>query len=76
MLESNAAIEFLEFKPAEIAAAVAIFVVGETKTIHTENAASALIQYVEKVMLQLLWQYLWNCVQSCSQKSRSRPIKI
>ena len=46
----NAGIDFLEFKPSEIAAAVAISVTGEAKTVvDTEKAISVLSQHVEKV---------------------------
>ncbi|KAF5739772.1 cyclin-D3-1-like [Tripterygium wilfordii] len=41
-------IEFLEFKPSEVAAAVAIAVGGEILTIDNEKAVSALTQYIEK----------------------------
>ncbi|KAK7385374.1 hypothetical protein VNO78_31090 [Psophocarpus tetragonolobus] len=41
-------IDFLEFRPSEIAAAVAISVVGEGEAVHTEKAISVLIQLVEK----------------------------
>ncbi|XP_020206373.1 cyclin-D4-1 [Cajanus cajan] len=41
-------IDFLEFKPSEVAAAVAIYVMGETQTVDTEKAISVLIQHVEK----------------------------
>ncbi|KAJ9166495.1 hypothetical protein P3X46_021242 [Hevea brasiliensis] len=41
-------IEFLEFRPSEIAAAVAIAIVGEIKTVDAEQAISVLIQHVEK----------------------------
>ncbi|KAF2298725.1 hypothetical protein GH714_026256 [Hevea brasiliensis] len=41
-------IDFLEFRPSEIAAAVAIAVVGEIKTVDAEQAISALAQHVEK----------------------------
>lgn len=41
----------MEFRPSEIAAAVAIYVVGETQTVNTEKAISVLIQHVEKVKL-------------------------
>lgn len=41
-------IDFLEFRPSEIAAAVAISVVGEGQTVHTEKAISVLIHLVEK----------------------------
>ncbi|GAY41519.1 hypothetical protein CUMW_060100 [Citrus unshiu] len=42
-------IDFLEFKPSEIAAAVAISVTGETKTVvDTEKAISLLTQHVKK----------------------------
>jgi hypothetical protein len=39
----------LEFKPSEIAAAVATCVVGETQAIDTNKSISTLIQYIEKV---------------------------
>ncbi|KAJ0086722.1 hypothetical protein Patl1_08622 [Pistacia atlantica] len=41
-------IDFLEFKPSEVAAAVAISLAGETKTVDTEKAISVLTQYVKK----------------------------
>lgn len=48
----NAGIDFLEFKPSEIAGAVAISVTGETKTVvDTEKAISLLTQHVKKVKL-------------------------
>lgn len=47
--ELNAGIDFLEFKPSEVAAAVAISLAGETKTVDTEKAISVLTQYVKKV---------------------------
>lgn len=48
----NAGIDFLEFKPSEIAAAVAISVARETETVvDTEKAISLLTQHVKKVKL-------------------------
>lgn len=44
----------MEFKPSEIAAAVAIFVVGGTQTVNAEKAISVLAQHVDKVKLLLL----------------------
>ncbi|QCE15963.1 cyclin-D4-1-like [Vigna unguiculata] len=44
-------IDFLEFKPSEIAAAVAMNVMGETQTVDTGKAISVLIQHVEKERL-------------------------
>ncbi|MCD7461283.1 Cyclin-D2-1 [Datura stramonium] len=41
-------IHFLEFKPSEIAAAVAISVVVKTETVGTEKATSALLQLVQE----------------------------
>ncbi|TYI82682.1 hypothetical protein E1A91_D05G237400v1 [Gossypium mustelinum] len=41
-------IDFLEFKPSEIAAAVAIYVAVETTTVDTEKAMSVLTQHVKK----------------------------
>lgn len=57
-MESNAGIDFLEFRPSEIAAAVAISVVGETQTVHTEKAISVLIQNVDKVKTMVVVQWL------------------
>ncbi|XP_061372088.1 cyclin-D2-1-like [Gastrolobium bilobum] len=51
ILSTVKGIDFLEFKPSEIAAAVAISVVGGTKTIDTGKTISVLIQYVEKERL-------------------------
>lgn len=47
--EFNAGIDFLEFRPSEVAAAVAISVAREGKTVDTEKAISLLLQHVEKV---------------------------
>ncbi|KHN08249.1 Cyclin-D3-1 [Glycine soja] len=44
-------IDFLEFKPSEIAAAVAMYVMGETQTVDAGKATSFLIQHVEKERL-------------------------
>ncbi|KAL5074827.1 hypothetical protein RYX36_013811 [Vicia faba] len=44
-------IEFLEFKPSEIAAAVATYVVGETQAIDASKSISTLIRYMEKERL-------------------------
>ncbi|KAL3514249.1 hypothetical protein ACH5RR_026966 [Cinchona calisaya] len=41
-------IEFLEYRPSEIAAAVAISVSGEAQAVDAETAISALIQHVQK----------------------------
>ncbi|MBA0566050.1 hypothetical protein Golob_010900, partial [Gossypium lobatum] len=46
--ELNVGIDFLEFKPSEIAAAVAIYVAVETTTVDTEKAMSVLTQHVKK----------------------------
>ncbi|XLU23420.1 hypothetical protein S245_059486, partial [Arachis hypogaea] len=48
ILSTVKGIECLEFRPSEIAAAVAIVVVRETKTVHTEKAISLLNHLVEK----------------------------
>ncbi|KAK7321259.1 hypothetical protein VNO77_31725 [Canavalia gladiata] len=48
ILSTVRGIDFLEFRPSEIAAAVAISVVGEAQTVHTEKAISVLIQLVKK----------------------------
>ncbi|XP_028771875.1 cyclin-D4-1-like [Neltuma alba] len=41
-------VDLLEFRPSEVAAAVAICVVRETQTVNTEKAISVLSQHVEK----------------------------
>ncbi|KAJ6730293.1 CYCLINS [Salix viminalis] len=48
ILSTIRGIYFLEFRPSEIAAAVAIAVVGETKTVDAEQAISALTQPIQK----------------------------
>ncbi|KAK3231017.1 hypothetical protein Dsin_002898 [Dipteronia sinensis] len=49
IISTTKGIDFLEFKPSEIAAAVAISVTGEAKTVvDTEKAISVLSQHVEK----------------------------
>ncbi|XP_052188569.1 cyclin-D4-2-like [Diospyros lotus] len=55
-------IDFLEFKPSEMAAAVAITVAGETQTVDTEKAISLLIQHVEK-------ERLLKCVELIRESS-------
>lgn len=47
--ELNAGIDFLEFRPSEIAAAVAISIAGETQTVDIEKAISVVIEPIEKV---------------------------
>ncbi|TKY51250.1 Cyclin-D4-1 protein [Spatholobus suberectus] len=49
ILSTVRGIDFLEFRPSEIAVAMAISVVREAQTIHTEKAISVLIQLVEGV---------------------------
>lgn len=48
ILGTTKGIDFLEYKPSEVAAAVAIFAAGEIQAVDTEKAISALIQHVEK----------------------------
>ncbi|MED6171646.1 hypothetical protein PIB30_042601 [Stylosanthes scabra] len=48
ILSTVKGIEFLEFRPSEIAAAVAIAIVRETKTVRIEKAISVLNHLVEK----------------------------
>ncbi|KAI4307467.1 hypothetical protein L6164_030650 [Bauhinia variegata] len=48
ILSTARGMDFMEFMPSEIAAAVAISVVGETQTVNTEKAVSVLIHLVEK----------------------------
>lgn len=48
ILGTTKGIDFLEYKPSEIAAAVAIFSAGEIQAVDTEKAISALIQHIEK----------------------------
>jgi hypothetical protein len=46
----------LEFRPSEVAAAVAIIAVaGETQTIDIETATSLLIEHVKKVCIYSHW---------------------
>ena len=46
--ELNVGIDFLEFKPSEIGAAVAIYVSGEIQAVGIDKAMSCLV-HVEKV---------------------------
>lgn len=48
ILSTFKGIDFLEFRPSEIAAAVAIYVAGEAQAADIETALSALIQHVQK----------------------------
>ncbi|KAF8411389.1 hypothetical protein HHK36_003938 [Tetracentron sinense] len=48
ILSTIKGIDFLEFRPSEVAAAVAISVLGGTQTVDTEKAVSCFIQHVEK----------------------------
>ncbi|KAL3592267.1 hypothetical protein D5086_010907 [Populus alba] len=48
ILSTIKGIYFMEFRPSEIAAAVSIAVVGETKTVDVEQAISVLAQPVQK----------------------------
>ncbi|KAI4337623.1 hypothetical protein L6164_016012 [Bauhinia variegata] len=48
ILSTARGIDFLEFRPSETAAAVAIAVVGETQTVNPDKAISVLIHLVEK----------------------------
>ncbi|KAK7282875.1 hypothetical protein RIF29_11974 [Crotalaria pallida] len=48
ILSTARGIDFLEFKPSEIAAAVAISVVGETKTLDNRKTISVLIPHAEE----------------------------
>ncbi|OIV97864.1 hypothetical protein TanjilG_12621 [Lupinus angustifolius] len=48
ILSTAKGIDFLEFKASEIAAAVAISIVGKTKTLDTKKTISVLIQQVEE----------------------------
>ncbi|BBG95831.1 Cyclin D2 [Prunus dulcis] len=49
ILTTAKGIDFLEFRPSEVAAAIAISVAGEAKTLDTEKAISMLIQHVDLV---------------------------
>ncbi|XP_008219387.1 PREDICTED: cyclin-D2-1-like [Prunus mume] len=49
ILTTAKGIDFLEFRPSEVAAAVAISVAGEAKTLDTEKAISMLVQHVDLV---------------------------
>lgn len=55
-------LDFLEFKPSEIAAAVATCVVGETQAIDGSKSISTLIQYIEK-------ERLLKCVEKVQEMS-------
>lgn len=48
ILSTIKGIDFLEFRPSEVAAAVAIAVAGETQTVDIETATSLLIEHVKK----------------------------
>ncbi|KAL5844425.1 hypothetical protein ACOSQ4_010383 [Xanthoceras sorbifolium] len=48
IISTTKGIDLLEFKPSEIAAAVAISVAGEIKTVDTEKAISVLTKHVKK----------------------------
>lgn len=60
----NAGIDFLEFKPSVIAAAVAISFAVKTETVDSEKALSALVHHVQKVNM---------VVQNSLVQSRSFP---
>lgn len=49
-LKHNVGIEFLEFRPSELAAAVAISVTKESETVDFENAVSRCL-FVDKVKI-------------------------
>ncbi|KAF7817009.1 cyclin-D4-1-like [Senna tora] len=70
ILSTVRGVDFLEFKPSEIAAAVAIFVVGETQTVNIEKAISvlSLIQHVDKVKLERVVE----CLKMMSEMSSNR----
>jgi cyclin D1/2/4 len=67
ILEYNAGIDFIQFRPSEIAAAVAVTlsVKGENQTVQTEKAVSLLIEYVEKVRKQICCNYFITCNCFC-----------
>ncbi|KAH1065404.1 hypothetical protein J1N35_030391 [Gossypium stocksii] len=68
--ELNVGIDFLEFKPSEIAAAVAIYVAVETTTVDTEKAMSVLTQHVKK-------ERVMKCVEVINDMSLvGRSIKV
>ncbi|KAL5710854.1 hypothetical protein ACHQM5_021367 [Ranunculus cassubicifolius] len=50
ILRTLEGIEYLKFRPSEIAVAVAISVLGELHIIHIDNAAPYFIQFVRKVL--------------------------
>lgn len=58
VLESNVGLDFIQFRPSEIAAAVAVLVSveGENLIVQTEKALSLLIEYVEKVLMMVQCQ--------------------
>ncbi|GMH17391.1 hypothetical protein Nepgr_019232 [Nepenthes gracilis] len=71
-------IDFLEFRPSEIAAAVAISVTGETQAVNSGRAISFLIEHVQKERLLLCVERIHDLllgngfkVLSCSSLSSS-----
>ncbi|XP_019431105.1 PREDICTED: cyclin-D4-1-like isoform X2 [Lupinus angustifolius] len=80
ILSTIRGIDFLEFKPSEIAAAVAISVVGETKTVHTEKAISVLIPLVEKERVlkcvKMLQELSSNNVYADHTSGSSVPVPV
>ncbi|KAI8550282.1 hypothetical protein RHMOL_Rhmol06G0092900 [Rhododendron molle] len=48
ILSTIKGIDFLQFRPSEVAAAAAISVAGESETVDTETSISLLIEHVEK----------------------------
>lgn len=55
-LESNVGLDFIQFKPSEISAAIAVTLSaeGENQTIETDKSVSLLTQYVEKVLTKIV----------------------
>ncbi|KAA3479578.1 Cyclin-D2-2 [Gossypium australe] len=68
--QSLEGIDFLEFKPSEIAAAVTIYVAVETTTVDTEKAMSVLTQHGKK-------ERVMKCVEVINDMSLvGGPIKV
>ncbi|KAE9603843.1 hypothetical protein Lal_00001691 [Lupinus albus] len=67
ILSTARGIDFLEFKPSEIAAAVAISIVGKTKTLDTKKTISVLIQLVEE-------ERILKCVKMVQELSLNTSI--
>ncbi|KAK4276867.1 hypothetical protein QN277_014969 [Acacia crassicarpa] len=71
ILNTVRGIDSLEFKPSEIAAAVAIFVVGGTQTVNAEKAISVLAQHVDKERVLKCFKVVQELSSNSSTSSSS-----